>query len=165
MEAKERLMPFSIDHFVQQIHDTPTRIVLAVTGGGSRSIADLLDVPGASRTLLEATVPYCDEAITAWLGGRPDEFCSSRTARALAMVAFLRARQFAPSDTHLAGISCTAALATDRPRRGAHRAHLALQTASQTVTWSLELLKERRSRTEEERLVRAFSVKCYCRCL
>jgi nicotinamide mononucleotide (NMN) deamidase PncC len=147
------MMNFSADQLVQQIHDTPTRIVLAITGGGSRAVSDLLEVPGASRTLLDAQIPYSSEAIIAFLGARPDEFCSDRTARALAMAAFLRARKLHQPDDLLAGLSCTAALATDRPRHGSHRAHLALQTASLTVTWSLELLKDRRSRAEEERLV------------
>ncbi|MCC6124301.1 MAG: hypothetical protein IT426_05025 [Pirellulales bacterium] len=146
-------MNLGADQLVQQIHDTPTRIVLAVTGGGSRAVSDLLEVPGASRTLLEAQIPYNAESIVAFLGARPDEYCSHRTARALAMAAFQRARRFHQPDDQLAGLSCTAALATDRPRRGPHRAHLALQTAALTATWSLELLKDRRSRTEEERLV------------
>jgi hypothetical protein len=146
-------MNLGVDQLVQQIHDTPTRIVLAITGGGSRAVSDLLEVPGSSRTLLEAQIPYSAESIIAFLGARPDEFCSNRTARALAMAAFLQARKFHQPDDQLAGLSCTAGLATDRPRRGPHRAHLALQTASLTATWSLELLKDRRSRAEEERLV------------
>ena len=53
----------------------------------------------------------------------------------------------------LAGVACTAGLATDRPRRGPHHAHVALQTATRTATWSLELEKGRRSRADEEHLV------------
>jgi len=171
-------MTILVDQLVQQIHDAPTRIVLAATGGGSRTIADLLEVPGASRTLLEAFVPYSAEAMIDYLGSRPDEFCSSRTARAMAMAAFLHARKLAQSDAtsgattplcataglpssvvptvaqsrvaDLAGLSCTAGLVTDRPRRGSHRIHVALQTAALTATWSVELLKDRRSRPEEE---------------
>ena len=55
-------MPLSTEQLVQQIHDSPTRIVLAATGGGSRAIADLLEVPGGSRTFLEAVVPYSPPA-------------------------------------------------------------------------------------------------------
>jgi hypothetical protein len=149
-------MNLGTDQLVQQIHDTPTRIVLAITGGGSRAVSDLLEVPGSSRTLIEAQIPYSAESIIAFLGARPDEYCSERTARALAMAAFLRARKFHQPDDQIAGLSCTAGLATDRPRRGPHRAHLALQTATLTATWSLELLKDRRSRAEEERLVGRF---------
>ena len=169
-------MTLSTDQLVQQIHDAPTRIVLAAAGGGSRAIADLLEVPGASRTLLEAFVPYSDQAMIDYLGSRPDEFCSNRTARAMAMAAFLHARKLGqtdvalgatttqspssglsgnvndPQSVDLAGVACTAGLLTDRPRRGSHRIHVALQTAALTATWSLELLKDRRSRPEEERV-------------
>ena len=85
-------MLLSPEQLVQQIHDSPTRIVLAASGGGSRAIADLLEVPGGSRTLLEAVVPYSAPAMVAWLGGSPDESCSAATARAMAVVAFQRAR-------------------------------------------------------------------------
>jgi len=136
---------------VKRIHDTPGKLVLAVSGGGSRAIAALLEVPGATRTVLEAVVPYSAEAMAQWLGGpRVEHFCSPQTARAMAMVAFERARQLGKGEESLAGVACTAALATDRPKRGPHRIHLALQTASLTTTWSLELEKGRRTRAEEE---------------
>lgn len=143
----------SAGELAEHIHASPGRIVLAVSGGGSRAIAELLEVPGASRTLLEAVVPYSEKALIAWLGGRPGSFCSPRTARAMALAAFRRAREYQPGEPSPAGVGCTAGLATDRPRRGAHRAHLALQTVSLTATWSLQLKKGRRSRAEEERLV------------
>jgi nicotinic acid mononucleotide adenylyltransferase len=56
---------------------------------------------------------------------------------------------------HLAGVGCTAALATDRSRRGPHRVHVSGQTATATWTASLELTKGHRSRAEEERLAAA----------
>ena len=49
-------------------------------------------------------------------------------------------------------MACTASLATDRPKRGPHRVHLALQTAAATAAWQLQLQKDRRTRAEEERL-------------
>ena len=54
---------------VALIHDAPIRLVLTITGGGSRAIAELLEVPGGSRTLLEAVVPYSAMALENWLGG------------------------------------------------------------------------------------------------
>lgn len=146
-------MLLSPEQLVQQIHDSPRRVVLVATGGGSRAIADLLEVPGGSRTLLEAVVPYSSPAVVAWLGGRPDEFCSAATARAMAMVAFQRARRYEDARASLAGVACTASLATDRPKLGPHRAHIAVQTDTFTATWWLQLQKDRRSRAEEERLV------------
>ena len=116
-------------------------------------MAELLEVPGGSKILLEATVPYSEGALTAWLGSRPEQSCSSRTARAMAVVAFSRATGYGAAEQQAAGVSCTAGLATDRPKRGPHRAHVAVQTASQTRHWSLELKKEARSRQEEEHVV------------
>jgi hypothetical protein len=177
----------SPEQLVEQIHDSPTRIVLAATGGGSRAIADLLEVPGASRTLLEAVVPYSPPAMAAWLGTLPDGLCSAATGRAMAMAAFYRARQYEASEgsgfgvqgsdtsnlqnnkstipdsphpsplpvgegTRVAGVACTASLASDRPKHGPHRIHIALQTVALTAVWHLLLQKDRRSRAEEERL-------------
>jgi len=147
-------MPLTTHQFVEQIHASPVQIVLAASGGGSRAIADLLEVPGASRTVLEAVVPYCEKAVVQWLGGRPDQFCSPAAARAMAMAAFLRARDYYSGPEYdLAGVACTASLASDRPKRGPHRAHLAVQTQSMTANWSVQLEKGHRSRVEEEELV------------
>ncbi len=71
----------------------------------------------------------------------------------MAVVAWRRATLYGAADSAAAGVSCTAGLATDRPKRGGHRAHVALQTLARTVTWSLELAKGARSRAEEEDLV------------
>jgi len=146
-------MAESVEKLVAEIHKSPEKVVLALSGGGTRAIGRLLEVPGATRTVLEATVPYSQWAMNDWLGGRPDQFCSSRTARAMAVAAFHRARRLDPGKILLAGVGCTAGLVSDRPRRGPHRAHVALQTASLTATWSVELEKGRRSRAEEEELV------------
>jgi len=145
----------SLEQLVEQIHDSPTRIVLAATGGGSRAIADLLEVPGASRTLLEAVVPYSVPAMNVWLGSLPDGLCSAATGRAMAMAAFHRALRYETQESPppVAGVACTASLASDRPKHGPHRVHVALQTASLTAAWHVQLHKDRRTRAEEERLV------------
>lgn len=140
------------ENLVRQIHDAPMRVVMAVNGG-SRALAELLEVPGGSRTLLEATVPYSNVALISWLGSRPEQFCSARTARAMAMVGFYRALRYGAAEPVAAGISCSASLASDRPKRGPHRAHVALQTAARTACWSLELKKGARNRAEEEQVV------------
>jgi nicotinamide mononucleotide (NMN) deamidase PncC len=143
-------MSRSVEQLVGRIHDAPTRMILAVSGGGSRAIYDLLAVPGASRTLLEASVPYSAAAVSAWLGARPERFCTSQTARAMAVAAFHRAREYAGSEAEMAGVGCAAGLVTDRPKRGEHRIHVALQDAARTVAWSLQLQKGLRTRVEEE---------------
>ncbi len=141
----------SFEPLVRQIHDSKTRLVLSFSGGGSETLSELLSVPGASRTVLEAVVPYSQQALCRWLGGSPDQFCSARTARAMAMSAFLRACEYeSPEGYPLAGVGVTASLASDRPKRGPHRIHLAVQTVDQTIVQSVKLTKDRRTRPEEE---------------
>ena len=142
-----------VEDLVVQIHHSAGRAVLALSGGGARALSALTEVPGASRTLLEAVVPYSKESLVAWLGGYPDQYCSSETARRMAMVGFLRAMELEDSEVPMAGVACTGSLVTDRPKKGEHRVHVAIQTASFTAVRSVSMTKDRRSRIEEEELV------------
>jgi nicotinamide mononucleotide (NMN) deamidase PncC len=155
-------VPLTPSRLVGEIHRSPLRIVLATTGGGASSLDHLLVVPGASRTVLEGVVPYSAAALRRFLGAAPEHYCAPETARAMAMAAFQRALCLAkeeglseaePGGLPLAGIGCTASLATDRPKRGPHRAHVAAQTATVTITQSIELAKGHRRRFGEEKLV------------
>ena len=145
-------MADAIRELVEQIHASSGQIVLAAAGGGSGAIAELLAVPGASATVLEATIPYAEQAMIDWLGGRPDQFCAPRTARAMAVRAFFRARRYAKPSAVPIGVACTAGLTTNRERRGPHSIHLAVQTTALTASWSLQLRKGMRGRTAEEQL-------------
>ena len=143
---------------IDALHMSPWRLVLAVTGGGSRAISDLLTRPGASGTLLCASVPYSPAALQSLLGCRPtDSAASMPTARQMAMRAYTLARQLdaenAPAAAQWVGVACTAALPTGRPRRGAERAHVAVQTRDQTCCWSVQLHKGQRDRPAAESLV------------
>jgi nicotinamide mononucleotide (NMN) deamidase PncC len=139
----------------RRIHAAGRPLVLAVTGGGSKAISGLVTVPGASRSVLEALVPYSEPALAAFLGGKPDHACSGATARAMAMAAYVRAIAYAPAGAHAVGIGVTAGLATERAKLGAHRIHAAWQTADATAAVSVELAKGQRSRQQEEHLAAA----------
>jgi hypothetical protein len=143
-----------LQNTVSLIHDSPHRGVFAVTGGGSAALSRLLSVPGASRTVLEAIVPYHGESLAQFLGGQPDQSCSDKTARAMAMAAFQRAMALDPETDHqnLLGMGVTAALSTDRERRGDNKVFVAIQTLAATREVSL-MLNAQRSRQEEETLV------------
>ncbi len=137
---------------IERIHAAGKPLVLAITGGGSGAISGLLEVPGASASVLEVVVPYASAALADWLGGTPEQFCSERTARAMAMAAFERARQLTDADRlSLRGIGATASLATTRPKRGPHRIHVAWQSAEMTVVTSCSFSSEL-SRADEEPL-------------
>lgn len=147
---------------IQAIHASEYQAVLAVTGGGSGAISALLETPGASRTVLEAVVPYSSESLRQWIGGTPDQACSEQAARAMAMAAWMRARELAPEADFekLIGLGCTASLATDRAKRGEHRAHVAVQSWNKTSVTSLGLAKGERERSEEEVVVASLILKC-----
>ena len=126
----------------RQIHSADAQFALAITGGGSLAIPALLTTPGGSRTVLEAIVPYSAAALTAFLRAEPEQFCSQYTARLMAMAAYERVLGFAGREKlqgAIAGVGCTASLVSDRPKRGAHRIHVAGQTSRFTAVASLEL--------------------------
>jgi nicotinamide mononucleotide (NMN) deamidase PncC len=138
---------------IERIHASGKQFLLAVTGGGSGAISALLEVPGASASVVGAIVPYAHAALTHWLGGPVDHACSERTARAMAMRAFDDAREFANAEVGMIrGVGVTASLASNRPKRGAHRVHVAWQSVDATVAISCELEKGARTRVQEEQL-------------
>jgi nicotinamide mononucleotide (NMN) deamidase PncC len=139
----------------ERLHASPWQGVLYVTGGGTALLSELLTTPGASATVLEARVPYAAAAVAELLGRVPEQACSDATARALAMAAFQRARRLGTGDAAAGirpfGLACTASLATNRSKRGAHRAHVALQT--EDATYAAHLAFEGRRDEEEAQLV------------
>ena len=138
---------------VRTLHACGRQAVIAVTGGGSVAISDLLSVPGASAFLLEARVPYSPLALAEWLGREPEQSCSRETALAMAVVAWQRANKFATQPDQAVGVGCTAALVSNRQKRGEHRAWIATHSANATHLVGLSLAKDARDRLSEERLV------------
>jgi hypothetical protein len=150
--------PRTWSNIIPSIHASGRWLVIAATGGGSSAIARLLETPGASRSILEATIPYSLASLTDFLGFRPEQACSAETARAMAMAAFVRARRLAPEEESesLCGIGCTASLATDRPKRGSRRVHVAIQTARYTETYGHLLVNEDGDRSLDETYASSF---------
>lgn len=124
---------------IQAIHTANISGVIALAGGGSQALADLLKQPGASSTILEAIVPYSGSAMVNFLGRAPDQACSALTARQMAMQAWQRARQLSSkqADT-LFGLGLTAALTTQPQRKGSDRCYIALQTLTETLELAID---------------------------
>jgi hypothetical protein len=137
---------------IESLHQAPYRYVLALTGGGAQAAGWLLSVPGGSRTVLEVIVPYHDRALAEFLGRSPEQYCSPETALDMARHAEHRARRLARGED-VFGVGCTASLATDRPKRGDHRFHLAISGMGRTRTTSLTLTKGARDRAGEEEVL------------
>lgn len=126
------------------------RVVMAATGGGSQAICRMAGTPGASDVLVEGLVPYGRTAVDRLLGGPQEQYCSPKAARRLAVAAWQRAIDCGAAPEQAVGAAVTASLATNRPKRGGHRVHVAVQTLHSTGTASLQLKKGTRSRSEEE---------------
>jgi nicotinamide mononucleotide (NMN) deamidase PncC/nicotinic acid mononucleotide adenylyltransferase len=131
-----------------ELHATDWLGVFYLTGGGASLLAEILNTPGASATVLEASVPYASDALSELLGRTPEQACSATTARQLAMAAYQRAQMLRQGQ--LFGFGCTASLATNRAKKGVHRAHWAIQTANDTFTFSATYNGDRAS---EEQLL------------
>ena len=138
---------------ISALHASGRKAALAITGGGSGAVGELLRVPGGSRLLIEAQVPYDERALATFLGSVPAQACSSDTAIAMAQSARARAARLVPAGTDLVGLGATAALVSDRPRRGEHRFHIAFANAASIAHCTCVLAKDRRDRGAEEDLV------------
>ena len=72
----------------------------------------------------------------------------------MANAAHDRARELAgEGSAPIAGVACTATIATDRPKRGDHRAHVACRRGDSVLCYSLTLTKGARDRDGEEEVV------------
>ena len=139
-----------IEDIVVNLHNAPPKAVLAVAGAGSSALSWLLGVGGASRTLLAAQVPYSRWAMVDLVGQEPEQYVSPETARAMAKAAYRRGLLLREDAAPVVGIACTAAIATDRTRRGADRACIAAWDAARVISANLTLEKGLRDRVGEE---------------
>jgi len=140
-------------NLISALHGSGRKAALAITGGGSGAIGELLRVPGGSRLLIEAQVPYDEQALATFLGFAPAQACSTDTAVAMARTAQARAAVLAPAGTDLVGLGATAALVSDRPRKGEHRCHIAFASSTSIAHCTCVMSKGRRDRAAEEELV------------
>jgi hypothetical protein len=147
---------------IAALHASGRKAALAITGGGSGAIGELLRVPGGSRLLIEAQVPYDAQALAAYLGFAPAQASNAETAIAMARTARARAASLMPAategGTELVGLGATAALVSDRPRKGEHRFHIAFASstganAAAIAHCTCVMAKGRRDRAAEEDLV------------
>ena len=150
---------------VEQVHTSGCRVSLLTTGGGSRAVSWLLNHPGASRVMLEAHIPYHPAALERLLGPDGPHKVGGETARRLALVAFDRAQSLLADVEPSAGtnasviplgVACTAALATDRERKGGDRAHVAIRTPQQYHLATIEF----DSAAGRDRLIQEDTLSC-----
>ncbi|MDM8527326.1 hypothetical protein QUF58_03865 [Anaerolineales bacterium HSG24] len=148
---------FNITPYVIAIHTTPHQLVFEFAGAGSQALTWLHSVGGSSRTVLEATDRYAPASLADLIGFRPTQFSSAEVATIMATKAFLRGSNLSPLSVDaprpIIGVGCTATIATDRTKRGNHRAYIAIFEADQISSYELTMEKGERTREQEETLV------------
>ncbi len=127
--------------------------MLDFAGAGAQGLTWLHSVGGSSRTILEATDRYSQRSLTGAIGFEPARFTSQGVAQALAVQAYERAQQLASADEPVAGVGCTATIATDRTKKGDHRCFVAAYNGSILQFYNLTMTKGERDRAGEEALV------------
>ena len=138
---------------VRLVHASPARVCAVVTGGGVLSLAWLFGEPGASRTFLDAQVPYSMRALDEYVGVDAEQHVSPLEADRMAAAALARGHHLSGQHEDVAGVSCTATIATDRAKKGEHRCHTAWRREDGGAVYSLTLEKGARDRAGEEEVV------------
>ncbi len=135
---------------VEALHDSGLRTVVVLTGGGSRFLSELMSVPGASRTVVGAHIPYSSDPLDRFVLETVKESVSKRTARRMADRAFSEAVRNSGAGTHCVGIACSAGLTTDRDRRGEDEAWCCLRSAGSDEFAHIEFEKDGATRDRQE---------------
>jgi hypothetical protein len=133
------LPPPAILRAVTVIHAAPPRLVYIFAGAGSLALYWLHAPAGSSRTVLEALDCYAPQALAEAAGGVPAQAVSAETVTALATRALARAATLSTDEGPLLGVACTAAIATERARRGADRAFVAVCGSAGCTHYALTL--------------------------
>jgi Nicotinic acid mononucleotide adenylyltransferase len=153
-----------IPDMIRMIHDSTYRIVLAITGGGTESIGELLRHGRGSDTMIEAIVPYSKESLDSFIGKEPSRYASIDTARDMAMSAYRHAlylNSMTEKNDHEnligIGVTCKLARITNERQGRQHEIHFASQSYFKTTSSSL-FLKENTSREEQEEIATEFII-------
>ncbi len=145
---------------VKKIHESPFKITFVSSGGGTNAISSLLEVPGASNTILESYIPYSKDSMDKFLNRKPDHYCSLDTCLSMGANAYKKSKEIdtKTKSKYLLGLSITANLATTYEKKGDHKFFIVIQANDYTKHLECFLEKGKRSRNEEEELITACAI-------
>lgn len=148
------LMASSLLAVVERIHASPSKFNLITTGAGGSAISTLMSVPGCSKTLINAQVPYATKTTQSLLDHFPTKFVSSEIGRQLAQHAFQQAVVMDPMTipTNIFGIGATAALHTAAVRRGVDAVFVTAWGRTFVRSYAVEMCKDL-PRVQQEEIV------------
>lgn len=149
---------------IMDISTSPFRIVLAVTGGGTEAIGELLRHGGGSNTLLEAIVPYSKGSLCNLIGKEPERYASAETAKDMAMSTYRRALLL-DSGTEIKdpekligiGVTCKLTRKEHERKDRQNEIYIASQSYARTTVSGITI-KRKGSREEQERFAAKYIV-------
>jgi len=177
-------MQAPIRSLIEKFHEQGRKkCCVVVTGAGATSISWILEIPNASRTLLDGAVPYHRNALALYLGMKegPEKFVSVEAVTMMAKQAYNRAVSFEnhndggststkSDERQPLGVACTGTIRAGYEKQGPHHAFVAVYFKNSTSSSSdnsnsndskdyscqvyhLDMAKNKRTRVEEEQLV------------
>tara|TARA_Y100001936_G_scaffold229029_1_gene250763 strand:+ start:14733 stop:15263 length:531 start_codon:yes stop_codon:yes gene_type:complete len=142
----------NIKNLVNKIHSSSFQGCFSITGGGMKIIDYLFQTPGSSKTILEILIPYSKNSLSDFLSNNLDSHVSHIEAIDMAEKSYLRSRALS-NNSDIFGLSCTAAISTNRLRKGDDRAFIAWNSKLSNGYKSVLLEKSRRKRVEEDIII------------
>ena len=142
--------PMSVNNSVKII-ELGIPLVFACAGGGSRFLTDLHALPGSSRVVLQGHDLYSPPALESYVGFPVVQAVNLNTAFYMAQRAYEEALRYAPTSLweQAVGVACTAAMATNRERKGGDHAWIVVFSNIRVLTH--HHIFETRSREEQEK--------------
>ena len=148
------MLATQIENLITKVHASDARACLVLAGAGSRAVSWLMAVPGASRTMLDAQLPYSVAALDEYVNIRSEQHVSAGEVELMAVAAYRRALRLRGKENFdVVGLACTATIVTDREKRGEHRCHVAWRSNNGGVVRSLVMHRGARDRDGEEETV------------
>ena len=142
-----------LESTISRIHSSNVKAVLCVSGVGTKAIAWLLEIPGASNTILEGIIPYSQSSLINFIGSIPSNAVSEQTSQEMARASYKRAIKLRAENSEVIGIGCTGAISTNRERKGANHAYISICSQNSISSTHIELKKGLRNRIEEETII------------
>ena len=128
-----------MQELISQIHNCEKKIALAITGGGTEAVAELLKYGGGSATVVDVSIPYANASLQGYLNSDPDKYCSPETACLMAAAAFDKCRKLT-GQKDVFGFGATSSLMKNQERDGReHWVHIASCTQNRTQSFSFQL--------------------------
>jgi hypothetical protein len=143
----------AVNAAVAALHDHPPKLYATCTGAGAGLLGFLWRTAGASRTLLGFEFPYDARVFQNTIGRTPASYCSDDAALSLAVSSYFKGQRALVEQgdlsTPVIGLGLTAAVSTDRTRRGADRVHIAVRTDGSAYAVSAQFDSSQLTRREE----------------